>query len=450
MKRTLLSLISFAAFVSSVAGLPVFGQEDAKPQLPQEERVQERHLQEETFQEQRPDEERLQDRRLQDQRRLQEQRLQAQQLRRLGRQKLKIIYVTPEMKKGRPHDLAQVRIQAAGGATIPLWNYSTKGYDGNTYAGMMVGRSPFFHGKRATTIPTVIVPVKLTFADTGTIFDPTAPNICDPNGASVLSRILKSPIIQDASFTMNGANVGFTQYLDAFQRANFWSLVRGTPYHTVFSTSPPVILPAVSVTVPIADGSTQVGLLCGNFGEMQITWWDNLVQTSIIPSLVAQGVNPTTFPQIILDSVAELTPACCALGYHNSFLNGGVFQSYSVNEWDNSGTFDGDAEVMSHEVTEWMDDPNGSNPTPPWGFIGQDPSACQVGPTSTTSNLEVGDPLTGTDLSPVTLGGFAYTLQELAFFSWFYGGASLGSGGLYSNNGSFTGFAKTCPPGGTN
>ena len=98
---------------------------------------------------------------------------------------------------------------------------------------------------------------------------------------------------------------------------------------------------------------------------------------------------------------------------------------------------------MSHEVAEWMDDPNTSNPVPPWGAEGQVPSPnCQA-------NLEVGDPLTGTDVSPVTLGGFAYTLQELAFFSWFYGGPSLGSGGNYSNNGKFTGFAIACPPGGT-
>ena len=98
---------------------------------------------------------------------------------------------------------------------------------------------------------------------------------------------------------------------------------------------------------------------------------------------------------------------------------------------------------MSHEVAEWMDDPNTSNPVPPWGGEGQVPSPnCQA-------NLEVGDPLTGTDVSPVTLGGFAYTLQELAFFSWFYGGPSLGSGGNYSNNGKFTGFAIACPPGGT-
>jgi len=428
MKRAALSVTLFATTVLLIGGLPAFGQEAEERQLSRE-RVWEQ-------QERRPETERLQEQRLQ------ERALQARRLR-FQRGKDKILYVTPAMKTGRPKDLVQIRMQAAAGATIPLWNYSTVGYDGVTYTGMMVGRSPFFHGKRVTTVPTILVPVKLTFADTGTVFDPSAPDACAPGGASVVSLILKSPIIQNSPFTMNGVNVGSTQYLDAFQRAGFWSLVGGTPYHTVFSTSP-TVLPAVSVTVPVGMGVTDnPGPLfqCRPDGQMDINWWDNFVQTTLLPSLAGQGVGPGSFPQIILDSVAELIPACCATGYHNSFLNGGVFQSYSVNEWDTSGHFGGDTDTMSHEVAEWMDDPNTSNPVPVWGAEGQQ-SGCQ-------NNLEVGDPLTGTAFPPVTLNGVTYSLQELAFYSWFYGGTSLGSGGKYSNNGTFTGFAIACPPGGT-
>jgi hypothetical protein len=96
---------------------------------------------------------------------------------------------------------------------------------------------------------------------------------------------------------------------------------------------------------------------------------------------------------------------------------------------------------MSHEIAEWLDDPNGSNPVPPWGAEGQ----VQAG--SCQNNLEVGDPLSpgfGTPTNPFSVlmpNGVTYTLQELAYFSWFYGGASLGSGGLYSDNGTFTGLA---------
>ena len=243
---------------------------------------------------------------------------------------------------------------------------------------------------------------------------------------------------------MNGIDVGSTQYLDGFQRANFWSLVNGTPYHTAFSVNP-TVLPVVSVTVPAGKGSTAAGP-CRKYGTIDLTWWDNYVQSTLLPSLAPQGVSPTSFAQIIFDSVFELTPSCCAAGYHSSFLNGGVFQTYSVNTWDTSGIFGRDSSTMSHEVAEWMDDPNGTNMVPIWGTIGQQPN-CQ-------SNLEVGDPLSPGSTTPtnpfkVTLNGFTYTLQELAFFSWFYGGVSLGSGGKYSNNGTLIGFANACPPGGT-
>jgi hypothetical protein len=41
-------------------------------------------------------------------------------------------------------------------------------------------------------------------------------------------------------------------------------------------------------------------------------------------------------------------------------------------------------------------------------------------------NLEVGDPLTGTNIPTITgTNGFAYHLQELPFFSWFYGAPSI-------------------------
>ena len=91
---------------------------------------------------------------------------------------------------------------------------------------------------------------------------------------------------------------------------------------------------------------------------------------------------------------------------------------------------------MSHEVGEWQNDPDTINPTPAWGHIGQ-VSGCQ-------SNLEVGDPLSGTTFNDA-LGGFTYHPQELAFFSWFYHQKpSLGVNGWYSDQGTFKTFAKAC------
>ena len=75
--------------------------------------------------------------------------------------------------------------------------------------------------------------------------------------------------------------------------------------------------------------------------------------------------------------------------------------------------------------------------TPAWGNVGQ-VSGCQ-------SNLEVGDPLTGTPFgTPRMPNGVTYHPQELAFFSWFFGPPSIGAGLYYSNNRSFSVAAGPC------
>jgi hypothetical protein len=368
--------------------------------------------------------------------------------------KHKVFYYQPRKEPLPAETLDLIKSQAAAAQTIPLWTYSTVAKDGKTYTGSMVGRSPFAHGHRITTIPTYLVPVILTFQDTGEVFDPTTADGCGPANESVIQLIQNSPLIGEPNFTINGVNVGVGQYLDEFQRANFWAKVAGTPYHTTFGTNPTVLAP-VHLTVPIADGVTVVGV-CRDMAEMDIDWWDNQLQTVIIPALAVEGVGPANFPQFIFDSVAEYTNAnpnnCCVLGYHNSYLNSGVFQTYSVNEYDTSGAIGGDTSVMSHEMAEWLDDPDGSNAVPAWGAEGQVTAGnCQA-------NLEVGDPLSpgfGTPTNSFsftnTSTGVTYTLQELAFYSWFLGSnPSLGAGGKYSDNGAFSGYAKACPPGGTN
>src|SRR5205085_12298307 len=56
---------------------------------------------------------------------------------------------------------------SATGAGIPLWSYQvTSPIDGITYTGVMVGRSPFARGARTTSVPVVIVPVRVYMAAT--------------------------------------------------------------------------------------------------------------------------------------------------------------------------------------------------------------------------------------------------------------------------------------------
>ena len=351
-----------------------------------------------------------------------------------------------------------VRTASGTGATIPLWNYSV--VDGSTFSGAMVGRSPFFHGARTTSVKTIIIPIVFNMPDGG-VFDPTAPDpACSPAGTAE-TLVQGSPIIRTAPFTMNGINVGTAQYVDAFQRASFYTnvSVTGSRYHTTLG---PVttVSPSV-VNVPSGSGTTNDATLfggCGNIGVIDGTWWDpaafggsgtDVVQ-GIISSLATQGVGPTTLPLFLFYNVvlSQGTPSlmgnCCILGYHGAYNS--PVQTYSPFDFDTTGIFSGttDVSVMSHEVGEWMDDPMGTNLSPPWGNIGQ-VSGCQ-------NNLEVGDPLCGSLFPPVKMpNGYSYNPQELAFFSWYYGQKpSIGAGGVYSDNGTFKGFAKACPPGGTN
>src|SRR5499427_10450585 len=285
--------------------------------------------------------------------------------------------------KNGPGLAEQTILQGQTGGTIPLWTYNINSpADGNIYTGTIVGRNPGFHGHRVTTIETLIVPVKLTFQDTGTIFDPTATDSCV--GDSVVNLLKNSPIFQNSTYIMNGVNVGSTQYGDAFQRASFWSQVAGTRYHTLLGLT---VLPAINVTVPVANGGTNWGW-CGSYGTMDINWWDAYLQANIFPALVAQGVGPTTLPIFLFDSVFEYDGDpfnCCILGYHSAFGPNNIMQSYSNSSFDTSDTFGGDVSVTSHEIAEWLDDPDTNNPTPAWGHTGQ-VSGCQ-------NNLEVGDPL---------------------------------------------------------
>ncbi len=152
---------------------------------------------------------------------------------------------------------------AAAATSIPLFSYSvTSNRDSNHYSGVMVGRSPFFHGARTVNIPVVIIPVKFTMTDRGNRrhwclirLPPTRParRTAQPLTCSRTPRYLQPGQFHDAC--SGGINVGTGQYIDEFQRANFWSSVSvtGDRYHTVLSLQSPVC-PVQAVTVPTWQG----------------------------------------------------------------------------------------------------------------------------------------------------------------------------------------------------
>lgn len=364
-------------------------------------------------------------------------------------------------KSGEELRRAVVNGASSTSSTLPLWNYEVvSSRDGNLYEGIIVGHDPSVRGSgAAASVTTQLVPLVLRFHRIATSFNPktgrfatrsgtatTDPTKADPacfaGPANVpLKLMAQSPIFQNADFNFGGTDVGTTQYVDAFQRGNFWKTIDKDNYHVRLDPriDAPVVIDvpaALGILVPPSVFAADF-FMCGPEGIVDINFIDAVAvnETTKLP-----GINPSTFPMFMMynSSMSFGDPAninnCCAGGYHG--LNPATpltFQTYSPFDFEASGFFfpsDNDTATASHEVAEWMNDPYAINATPAWGHTGQ-VAGCQ-------NNLEVGDPLSGTEAPRVFMpNGYTYHLQELAFFSWFFGNPSLGIHGWDSDNGTF-------------
>jgi hypothetical protein len=261
-----------------------------------------------------------------------------------------------------------------------------------------------------------------------------------------VARTEKSPLFVNKNWSFGGTQVATqSQYVDAFQRAQFWQQANPTginpSYHVRLALT---TLPKITVDVPaIYAAAGALPSHCGNgsYGGIEISWWDYLVQGGLLPSMAAKGVTLADFPVFLLGNVVmyyNTSTTCCILGYHGARGSGSTFQTYATSMYDNTGLFDGvdDVSVLSHELSEWIADPAGTNPTRAWGHTGQ-VGGCQA-------NLETGDPLSGITRTKV-VNNFTYHVQELAFYSWFYHqNPSQGVNGWFSNYGTFTRDADPC------
>jgi hypothetical protein len=368
-----------------------------------------------------------------------------------------------------PEDSAAALLAPAVSPLVPNQSFNftvtaSAALNGGTFTGKILGRSPLNRGKTTTTIPTQIIPLVITIDDgtTTVVYDSTAPDPCVPGSPhpSTVSVVTGSPVFTNNPWTMNGISIGNTQYIDAFQRAQFWSLVQGTPYHLILN---PSVLGSVAISAGPGAGTNYpagsfAGQTCGSLGVVNEGALNTLLQ-SLIQGPLASMVNAGTFPIFLTKDVFSVENGVTisggvVLGFHSGFFVGGNLQIYGIFSIDSTGIIPGYVSTLSHEVAEAVNDPDtsmaGTNVTPSWGNIGQDQMMCQA-------NLEVGDPLSPgnppNDPSNTFVvtgsNGLTYNLQELAFYSWFFGATSLGvgAGGLFSNNGTFHLPAYFCPPG---
>ena len=301
-------------------------------------------------------------------------------------------------------------------ASLQSWNGSFT-YSGKNYSYNMVGAAPSTNS--SATVTTYIIPVKIVITarnGTKTTYDPS--HVLS-NGNTVTTNTLTSPIFDSTTtYTQGGVDVGTTQYIDAYQRANFWGTVASNPNsHLLLSAT---VLAEQTLSPSRTYGKT-ASVFGFTAGEVDINWFD-----SQIPSLISKlGIQPNQFPIFLLyDTYLTQGGQCCIGGYHSSEGSVSNPQSYAEAAYvDHPGAFSQDVSALSHEVGEWADDPltvnyNGNN-TP-----------CGI--------LEVGDPLEGESNYggfPYTLHGFTYNLQDLVTLPYFGAPTSTSVNGWLSFQG---------------
>src|SRR5271167_881613 len=153
-------------------------------------------------------------------------------------------------------------------STLQEWNGSFT-YNNNKYNFVMVGADPSTN--QGALIPTIIIPVKIVLSG-GQTYDPLS-----GGPFSALARTITSPIFDHTTnYTQGGVNLGTTQYIDAFQRGNFWSIVQNnTNSHLLLggASAGVTVLPELTLNVPAQYG--KVGSPFGfSVSEVDINYFD--------------------------------------------------------------------------------------------------------------------------------------------------------------------------------
>jgi hypothetical protein len=383
--------------------------------------------------------------------------------------------------------------------TIEHWSFKyTDPSNGVTYPITMVGKDPRVGG--TSTINTVIVALKLNFAGVGQ--DTSVLNDLGFSGfrATALTHtfnadrrvdaLLNSPIF--ASNTYPAETGGLTgQLSDTFMRAQF-SEKAASSYHVNLHN---IGVIHVTLDVPSSKGiayQRPVGAWRNAHGYpgtdtitgvADVGWFSSRLQ-QLMGSL---QISATTLPIFLTDNVLLYQGQgqyqnCCILGYHGAGMpighgagsaNGNgkqPVQTFIYGAWTTPGTYSGfltdytgvrsaprltrglaDIHGLSHEVSEWLDDPYVNNAVKPWVT----PTAPQYG---CTGILETGDPVVGAwfGLNGNNEGatdGYNYYGQyhpeDEVFAQWFgHGGVEPEVGAAFAGNLTFMGSLTTVNIGG--
>ena len=326
--------------------------------------------------------------------------------------------------------------------TLATWSsfFTAAGFDSNglpksNWPFTMVGQSPIRQrddrrggdddrGGRTTWIPAPIVPVNLELhqADGSLLFVDATSHVVD---------VLKSPIF---SFTDFSSSRRPTQYADAIQRAQFFS-VADEDWHTMLlprvEKARTMVLYSPSYTAQLnSDGSCCVtgGLQIDKDAFLAAMFPQTPTDTSTIIGKAENRGQITTrdlsiflFNNVFL--VSPQDPSLFASGFHDfdrepgTAANGWRERRYvvAVASWlppNSFGDF-GDIAPLSHEITEAINDPFVANQTPWWLSL-----------SGTCKNiLEGADVIetTANETFPIVTNGFTYHPVNVALLPWFAG-----------------------------
>src|SRR5580698_5278863 len=205
-------------------------------------------------------------------------------------------------------------------ATLQTWSGGFTDLKGHSVTFKMVGTDPS-STNTTTHIKTVLIPVIMVYGATNgnMTFDPTAAKTGGKGKTSVMKMLAKSPIFDDgADFTSGSIDCGQTQYVDAFQRCNFWGSVQtNTAYHTILDNTK--IKGVKPLTIDVA--STQGSVMNNPFGSGVVgTMSINTFEGKLTSYLTANStkITPDIFPFFISYGVYLTSGGCCIGGFHDA------------------------------------------------------------------------------------------------------------------------------------
>jgi hypothetical protein len=224
------------------------------------------------------------------------------------------------------------------------------------------------------------------------------------NGSDIAQATVNSPIFQPGDYSAFSNNSS-EQYEDAVMRSQF-NQVGASPFHLKLA---PTLVAAHTIDVPADKGYIQTNSLGRPYGCVQIAWLYHHMWNAI----GSMHVDPRTLPifmtkDVLMYSVFRGRGFPCDIGGFHSAGNPGnghgslnsstTEQTLMVAAYLSPHTYTlpqinpEDVLVLSHEISEWADDPFIQNAVQPYRFPNPISGTC-------SNILETGDPVINTSYS---------------------------------------------------